>query len=229
MCIWWLLSLFNSLKSALCAIQIKIIIHSSTCAHTNVHCGINNFTHISKQTAIRKLWINQVFRINVFTPILVSQREKLSLLGGMIRKCGFLQNIFNIQDSVINSLSMFVHWNTVHLAPSSSCLLLSKKKTSAHLLAAVQPIISLPPFLCSSSSLGHAQGRRGEGGREERRKGRAPLLWHRHKGIPCTGLGPPTPLLSPCLAPRHTPVHTHCCLHSRRRNRPTREDEEWET
>lgn len=62
-------------------------------------------------------------------------------------------------------------------------------------------------------------------GREERRRGRGGLLSSDIviKESPPPGLGPPTLLLSHCLAPRHTPVHTHCCLLSQRRNRPTRE------
>lgn len=94
------------------------------------------------------------------------------LFGGMLKKtCNFLQ--LSIQHP--QHLEQFVHHNTAHLARSSSCLLLTQT-ASAHLLAAVQPIISLPPFLCSSSSLGRAQGRRGKGregrGRREGRRQR---------------------------------------------------------
>lgn len=70
--------------------------------------------------------------------------------------------------------------------------------------------------------------RGGEVGRQrgeemrEREKGSVPLLWHRHKGIPSARLSPPTCLLSPRLAPRHTRVHTHSCLHGQSRNGLTR-------
>lgn len=114
--------------------------------------------------------------------------------------------------------SIFVYHNNAHLQ-LLSCLRLA----SAHLLAAVQSIISLPPFLCSCSSLGPAQGREWgrEGGKETSKKGRASLLWHRHKGIPSAGWARP---LSHCrLAPRHTLVHTYRCLHGGRRNGPLRE------
>lgn len=74
----------------------------------------------------------------------------------------------------------------------------------------------------------------GEGAREGSRvgKGRALLLWHRHKGIPCSGMGPPPPSLSLCLAPRRTCVHTHSCLHGQRRGRltgQTKTGRRWET
>lgn len=58
--------------------------------------------------------------------------------------------------------------------------------------------------------------------RREREKGSVSLLWHRHKGIPSARLSPPTCLLSPRLAPRHTRVHTHSCLHGQSRNGLTR-------
>lgn len=60
------------------------------------------------------------------------------------------------------------------------------------------------------------------GGEVGREKGSVPLLWHRHKGIPSARLSPPTCLLSPRLAPRHTRVHTHSCLHGQSRNGLTR-------
>lgn len=102
-----------------------------------------------------------------------------------------------------------VHHNTAHL-DQPSCLLLTQT-ASAHLLAAVQPIISLPPFLCSRSNLGHVQGREGAG--EEARK-RGGLLSSDIviKESPPQGWARP---LSVCrLAPRHGVVHTHCCLQS---------------
>lgn len=50
----------------------------------------------------------------------------------------------------------------------------------------------------------------------------ASLLWHRHKGIPSPGQGP-AHLLTPCLAPRHTHIHTQSRLRSRRRSSSTPE------
>ncbi len=114
-------------------------------------------------------WIASVFRLNDHSDY--CQTEGESWLYDA------LQNIFNKQNIVTNYLSVFVHLNTAHLVRSSSCLLLTQT-ASAHLLAAVRPIISLPPFLCSnSSSLGCAQGRGGKGGRrgEERGEGSSPL------------------------------------------------------
>lgn len=68
------------------------------------------------------------------------------------------------------------------------------------------------PVLCCSGGLGRAQlnWRRGRPGGE---KGRVPVLWHRHKGIPCTGLCPPTRYSHPVWLPdtlafTHTPVCT---------------------
>lgn len=129
---------------------------------------------------------------------------------------------------IFNIYGGFVHYNTAHLDQSSSCLLLTQT-ASARLLAAVQPIISLPPFLCSRKSLDHAQGRKGEGGREETMKGRAPLLWHRHKGIPFTRVGP-AHSLTLTLSGSQTQSRPYTLLSAQSKEKPTQErDEEWET
>lgn len=149
--------------------------------------------------------INSVFKLNVFTLIIVKEGNYHYLLGWMNKNMRLFANLCT------SSTWQLVHHNTAHLDQSSSCLLLTQT-ASAHLLAAVQPIISLPPFLCSRSSLGHALGRK-RGGREERRRGRGGLLSSDIviKESPPPGLGPPTLLLSHCLAPRHTPIHTAVC------------------
>lgn len=166
--------------------------------------------------------INSVFKLNVFTLIIVKEGNYHYLLGWMNKNMRLFANLCT------SSTWQLVHHNTAHLDQSSSCLLLTQT-ASAHLLAAVQPIISLPPFLCSRSSLGHALGRK-RGGREERRRGRGGLLSSDIviKESPPPGLGPPTPTYSHTVWLPDTLPYTLLSAQSKEKQTHER-DEEWET
>lgn len=72
-------------------------------------------------------------------------------------------------------------------AIDSNCLCSFISSCAANYLPAPFPVFPQQPRPCT---------REGGGRRGGKEKGRAPLLWHRHKGIPSTGLGPPTLSLS---------------------------------
>ena len=109
----------------------------------------------------------------------------------------------------------------------ASCSLLTQT-AFAHLLAAVRPIISLPPFLCSSSSLGRAQRRGGEAGEAVERRGgflssdivikeSPPLGWPAHS-------------LTLTLSGSQTHSHSHTLLSAQPKERQAKKkDKEWDT
>lgn len=187
----------------------------------NANNNLTNTFHIVKFTQYHDTNTNDAL---TFSTIMVPIKRKMTrccCTDDLITWLCVSLLVFNVYDS-------FVHYYTTHLDQSSSCLLLTRT-VSARLLAAVQPIISLPPFLCSLNCLGHAQGRKGEGGREETIKGRAPLLWHRHKGIPFTRVGP-AHSLTLTLSGSQTQSRPYTLLSAQSEEKQTHErDEEWET
>lgn len=93
--------------------------------------------------------------------------------------------------------------NLLTLGPLLFLPAVHQNSPSAHLLAAVQPIISLPPFLCSSSNRRRRRGwREGEGSSDIVIKESPSLGWARPLGYSHPVWLPDT------LAFTHTPVCT---------------------